>query len=55
MARAIETAVFIGMILLTSLAVMAVAVAAPLVLGVTALAGFFSRKRAARRWRPVGA
>lgn len=53
--RAGETAVFIGVILIASLGVIAVAVAAPLVLGATALAGFFYRDRRARRWRPAGA
>lgn len=53
--RVSEAAIFTGMILLTSLAIIAVAVAAPIILGLTALAGFISRKGRARRWRPVGA
>lgn len=53
--RVSETAVFVGMILFTSIAVIAVAIAAPIVLGLTAVAGFISRNGRARRWRSVGA
>jgi hypothetical protein len=47
--------IFAGVILLSSVAVMAVAFAAPLVLIVSAIGGFFARKSDAGGWRPAGA
>lgn len=46
---------FAGVILLSSAAVMAVAFAAPFVLVVSAIGGFFARKGDAGGWRPAGA
>jgi hypothetical protein len=50
-----EALIFAGVILLSSVAVMAVAFAAPLVLIVSAIGGFFARKSDAGGWRPAGA
>ena len=50
-----EMLLFAGVILLSSAAVMAVAFAAPFVLVVSAIGGFFARKGDAGGWRPAGA
>jgi len=53
--RAGEALFFTGVILLSSLAVIAIAVAAPFVLAASALAGLVTNKKSARGWRPVSA
>ncbi|WP_428407976.1 hypothetical protein [Hyphococcus sp.] len=53
--RAGEALFFTGVILLSSLAVVAIAIAAPFVLAASAIAGFLTRKEGDRGWRPVSA
>ena len=53
--RAGEAVFFTGVILLSSLAVIALAVAAPFILAVSAVAGLLSRNKHAGGWRPVSA
>ncbi|WP_395073564.1 hypothetical protein [Hyphococcus sp.] len=53
--RLAEILLFAGVIIVSSLAVAAVALAAPFVLAASALAAFFPGKRTARGWRPVTA
>ncbi len=53
--RAGEALFFAGVILLSSLAVIALAIAAPFVLAASALTGLVTNKDSARGWRPVSA
>ena len=53
--RSFEIVLFTGVIILSSLAIAAVALAAPIVLTASAVAAYFPGKRAARGWRPVTA
>lgn len=50
-----EVLLFVGLILLSSLAVIAVAVAAPFVLLLSYVAGVFSKGRETRAWRSLAA
>ncbi|MEO1135777.1 MAG: hypothetical protein AAFW68_04075 [Pseudomonadota bacterium] len=51
----LEALLFVGLIILSSLAVIAFAIAAPFVLILSALAGLFSKGREGRAWRSVAA
>lgn len=50
-----DAALFAGVIILSTLAVTAVAILAPIVLTVSALTALFTREGSTRRWRPVAA
>ena len=50
-----DAALFAGVIVLSTLAVTAVAILAPIVLTVSALTALFTRKGSTRGWRPVAA
>ena len=53
--RAGEALFFAVLILISSLAIIAVAIAAPFVLAASAVAGVLTHKHGARGWRPVSA
>ncbi|MEC9295579.1 MAG: hypothetical protein VX553_07755 [Pseudomonadota bacterium] len=55
MKRAGEALFFAGVILLSSLAVIALAIAAPFVLAASAIAGLLTKNKDAHGWRPVSA
>ena len=50
-----EALFFAGVILLSSVAVIAVAIAAPFVLAASVIAGALTKKNNGRGWRPVSA
>lgn len=51
--RAIDAVLVASLIILSSIAVILVAAAAPIILALTAIGGFFTRKDAVRHWRPI--
>ncbi len=53
--RLADIALMIAVLLLSALAVAAVAFVAPLILAVSAIAGLMTKNRAAKSWRPAGA
>ncbi|WP_425409551.1 hypothetical protein [Hyphococcus sp.] len=53
--RIIETAVFCIVVLAASIAVIALAIAAPVILGLTAISGILFGGEHSRRWRSVSA
>ncbi|WDI30376.1 hypothetical protein PUV54_10435 [Hyphococcus flavus] len=52
--RVMETALFACIVILSCAAIIVFALAAPVILAVTALMGYFSHKGGPRRWRQAG-
>lgn len=53
--RAIDAVIFLGFLILSGVAVIAVAIVAPFILALSAIVGLFSKKSAYAGWRPAGA